>query len=131
MNIPHAPSSGCYRFGPDPDDFVCFCDLDFCNSQDKIEQLFLNIHVAERHQSQNRQTATTSQPSNQQSSQVTTISFNEELRKFRSPLLTDRQHEWRRQIRQKRQSFEQKVSSQKFVLANERTVFRKKTAKME
>lgn len=71
-------------------------------------------------------TTTASEPFNVNPS---TLSFTEEFRRLRSPLLTDQN--WkktrsRRQAAPQQRSFEQKVLSQKFILAEEGTIFRKK-----
>jgi hypothetical protein len=61
-----------------------------------------------------------------------TLSFSEEFRKLRSPLLTDQQAWKRGRSRRQaspRRSFEQKVSSQKFILAEGSGIFRKNVVK--
>ncbi|KAI6219655.1 hypothetical protein M3Y95_01089700 [Aphelenchoides besseyi] len=113
-NISHylkaqAPTDGCYKL--DDDEHVCFCETDFCNNRENIENLFLRVHRY-RIPSQSTTTVTPIEPS-------TSVPFvlRSEFKRNLSPLInSERRRRSKRET--KRQSFEQKVVSQKLVLAN-------------
>ncbi|KAI6194901.1 hypothetical protein M3Y96_01174500 [Aphelenchoides besseyi] len=107
-NISHylkaqAPADGCYKL----DD-----DEHFCNNRESIENLFLRVH---RYRIPVQSTTTTVTPIEP----PTSVPFvlRSEFKRNSSPLISSERR--RRSKREtKRQSFEQKVVSQKLILAN-------------